>query len=189
MQTLLDGDVKPLSPTDEHLMEYTTSQFLQTETHTNTIHEEHEQGYPNSCPLQVPTYSLPGAATEEIGFEAWKKQQQQQRQDIIPATQLVQATIPSPSFPIACHPERDCQTHSTSSPTGYSETDRDIYAEGVACGVERLDPRVQQAWGSETQLLGAELPGSCKSLSDKDRTLSLVEVKITKKKDQIISDW
>lgn len=171
-------------------MEYTTSQPLQTETNTNTLcKEQHEQGYnPHPRPLLVPTYSLPGAAMEEISFDAWKKQQQlqQQQQHIIPATQQVQATVPSPSIPITSHPERDCQTHSTSSPTGYCETNSDVYAEGVASDDERLDPRVQQAWSSETQLLGTERP---RSSSDRDRTPSLAEVKITKKKDQIISDW
>ena len=186
MQTLLDADVKPLSPTEEHLMEYSTNQHLQTETNTtNTLCEkQYEQSFPHTRPILVPTYSLPGAAMEEISFEAWKKQQQHQRQHhIIPATQQVQATVPSPLFPVTSCPERDCQTHGTSSPTGYCETNSDVYAEGVATGDERLDPRVQQAWGSETQLLGAERPRS------RDRTPSLAEVKITKKKDQIISDW
>ena len=75
-----------------------------------------------------------------------------------------------------------------SSPTGYSETDSDVHSEDPAPS-ERLDPRVQQAWGSETQLLGDEVLGGHESFFDRETTPTLAEASITKKKDRIVSDW
>lgn len=177
-------------------MKYTTRQLLRTGSgNSSSLHEEQDQ---ESRPQQllVPAFSLPGAAAEEVSFEVWK----QQEKNLPPANQPSHFTNTSSfSRPTSHPPERDPRTHGESSPTGYgySETHGEMEGEEVQVHIatpEICEPRVQQAWGSQTQLPSGEEPsGGCKTTPDRtsSRTSSTssADVRDTPKKDKIISDW
>ena len=182
-QGLLDVDIKPLSPTNEHLMKYTTEQSLQTEVNDDPINQpQHSQSRPQ--PVLVPTYSLPGAADDEVSFETWKKQQQQHQHPILAPQQVINK-IPSFSHPTSHVPAGENRPHGESFFTGRcEETDSALHSEVQA---KRVGPSVQEAWGSQTQLPGGELLGDHESAHRAVRATS--EVRDTQKKEKIISDW
>ena len=199
MQTLLESDVTPLSPTDEALMEYSTSGPHKSDT--NAPHNE--QGKPPRS-LLVPAFSLPGAAEEEVTFETWRQQQQRVTQH----TQQTHDVIPSVPHPTTRHPEGVTRSRGESPPVGHCETDSDLATDCVG--------RVQLAWGSLTQLpehqrggrstpdrerlfsatpdrerLSTATPDRAGSLSTAtpDRAGRLSSATETRKKDKIVSDW
>ena len=180
-QTLLDADIKPLSPTNEHLIKYSTNQSLQAERHSNNHRQEH-----NQRPVLVPAYSLPGAMEEEVSFETWKRQQQ----EFIPANRKVHV-IPSLPPPTTQHLKRDSRSYGESSSIGYCETDCSGGNSEKVAACEISQPRVQRAWESQTQLevVEVEKTESQDSTCDSSRTSSATEVRDTPKKDKIISDW
>ena len=186
MQSLLDSDIKPLSPTDEHLMNFTTRQPL----HTNS---SMENGTPHlDRPVLVPAYSMPGAADDEVTFDTWRKQQQQQK-DIVPPTQLAHSISPFPHHHHHHQPSlREIQSHGESTPSGCSETGSEVHSEDLMSS-ESPQPRpcVQQAWGSQTQLLDGQAVGDCRSTHTPSRVPSsrATQVRETQRKEKIIGDW
>ena len=187
MQTLLESDVTPLSPTDEALMEYSTSGPHKSDT--NTPHNK--QGKPPRS-LLVPAFSLPGAAEEEVTFETWREQQQRATQH----TQQTHDVIPSVPHPTTRHPEGVTRSRGESPPFRHCETDSDLAPDCVG--------RVQQAWGSLTQLpehrggrstpdrerlFSATPDGERLSTATPDRAGRLSSMIETRKKDKIVSDW
>ena len=186
-QALLESEVAPLSPTDETLMAYSTTQssrvpHLAADTGSPDI--QHRPAPPQ--PLLVPAaFSLPGAPDEEVSFEAWKRQQQPQHTTHTLATKQVHNGIPSPPHPMTHHPLRVTESHEESSPVGHCETDSDLQRENVD-NVEQ--PRVQEAWGSQTLIL-EDRSGRSTSTLEKGRLSSATEGRGVRRKDKIVSDW
>ena len=188
VQSLLDADIKPLSPTNEHLMNFTTRQSLHTNIEDDMSHQE-------SCPqpVLVPAYSIPGAADDEVTFETWRKQQHQQR-DIVPSTQQVYSIPPSLHYPVTHHQTslRDGQTRGESTPSGCSETKSEAHSDDLGSS-EWFEPRqhVHRAWGSQTQLLDGEAVEDCRSThhTPSRAPSSATQVKDTQRKEKIINDW
>ena len=177
----------PLSPTDETLIAYSTTQSSHVPhlaADTGSPDDEHRPAPPQ--PLLVhAAFSLPGAPEEEISFEVWKKQQQQQQHTTRSlATKRVHNVISSP-HPTTHHPERVIESHGESSPIGHCETDSASHHENVG-RVEQ--PRVQEAWGSQTQLPD-DRSGRSTSTPEGGRESSATEGREMRRKDKIVNDW
>ena len=142
-------------------------------------------------PQLVPAYSMPGAPDDEITFDTWKKQQQRQK-DIVPLAPPADS-VTSPSYPHHQPCLRERQSHGESTPTGCSETKSDVqYAEApVSSESPQPRPCVQQAWGSQTQLVDGQTKGGGGSTHTPSRLPSgrTTPARETQRKEKIISDW
>ena len=187
VQSLLDSDIKPLSPTDEHLMNFTARQPL----HANSS-MENDTSYLDR-PVLVPAYSMPGAADDEVTFDTWRKQQQQQK-DIVPPAQLAHSIISSQPHHRHHHQTslREIQSRGESTPSGCSETGGEVCSEDlVSSESPQPRPHVQQAWGSQTQLLDGQIERDCRGTHTPSRVPSskATQVRETQRKEKIIGDW
>lgn len=167
-------------------MNFTTRQ----PPHTSSILEDdssHQNSYPR--PVLVPAYSMPGAADDEVTFDTWRKQQRQQQQqqkDIVPPAQQPHSVSSLPHYHHQQLSLRESQSRGESTPSGCSETRSEVSTESP-----QPRPHVQQAWGSQTQLLDGQAEGDCRSTHTPSRVPSsrATQVRETQRKEKIISDW
>ena len=168
-------------------MNFTTRQ----PPHTSSVLEDdasHQNSYPR--PVLVPAYSMPGAADDEVTFDTWRKQQQQQQQkDIVPPAQQPYSISSLPHYHHQQLSLRESQSYGESTPSGCSETRNEVHTEKLMPSESpQPRPHVQQAWGSQTQLL---TEGDCRSTHTPSRVPSrrATQVRETQRKEKIISDW
>lgn len=189
IQSLLDADIKPLSPTDEHIINYATRHGYRVE---NDI--SHRDSRPQ--PVLVPAYfSLPGAVEEEVTFDTWRKQQQQQKNNVPHTQQQIHShyTLPS-SYHYHQASISDAQTGGASTPSGCSETESEFHSwatEDLALSVSSPPPKpcTQQAWDSQTQLSVRENVEDDRIVLTPSETPSRVTCVKDTQKEKIIDDW
>lgn len=168
-------------------MNFTTKQSLYSSTSTEDDPSRLDN---HPRPVLVPAYSMPGAADDEVTFDTWKKQQQRQR-DVVPPTQQAHSKS---SLPYHHHQPslRESQSYGESTPSGCSETRIEVHSEDlVSSKSPQPRPHIQQAWGSQTQLLDGETVDDCISTHTPSRVSSsrATQVKETQRKEKIVSDW